>query len=198
MRSVSHTTDAPCSLAPPPFFASFSSKANTSRFTSSRSLVLKPVRVRWSCTSVRQASVVREGRTSKKITADPLRYNFRKRLSLLEARAYWGVDGCAQRVWSGSRECVRLGHRRFARLHCLGFTNIQTLKGAGQVIEIGEGVTSIKVGDRVAVEAGLPCGECEFCRAGRYNACPTVVFCSTPPYHGTLVSSLYPRAPRGH
>lgn len=44
----------------------------------------------------------------------------------------------------------------------------------------------LKVGDRVAVEAGVPCGQCEFCRIGRYNACPEVVFFSTPPYHGTL------------
>ncbi|KAL8293151.1 hypothetical protein RQP46_000845 [Phenoliferia psychrophenolica] len=59
-------------------------------------------------------------------------------------------------------------------------------ESAGQVIEVGEGVTNVKVGDRVAVEAGIPCGQCEFCRVGRYNACPEVVFFSTPPYHGTL------------
>ncbi|KAK4699985.1 hypothetical protein P7C70_g6270, partial [Phenoliferia sp. Uapishka_3] len=59
-------------------------------------------------------------------------------------------------------------------------------ESAGQVIEIGEGVNTVRVGDRVAVEAGIPCGDCEFCRIGRYNACPTVVFFSTPPYHGTL------------
>jgi L-iditol 2-dehydrogenase len=27
---------------------------------------------------------------------------------------------------------------------------------------------------------------CYYCRTGRYNACPDVVFFSTPPYHGTL------------
>lgn len=27
---------------------------------------------------------------------------------------------------------------------------------------------------------------CDFCRTGRYNACPDVVFFSTPPYNGTL------------
>lgn len=27
---------------------------------------------------------------------------------------------------------------------------------------------------------------CHFCRTGRYNACPDVVFFSTPPYHGLL------------
>lgn len=43
-------------------------------------------------------------------------------------------------------------------------------------------------GDRVALECGIPCSKatCDFCRTGRYHACPEVVFFSTPPYHGTL------------
>lgn len=34
----------------------------------------------------------------------------------------------------------------------------------------------------------MPCSKatCYFCRTGQYNACPEVVFFSTPPYHGTL------------
>ncbi|KAL7422725.1 hypothetical protein Q5752_002017 [Cryptotrichosporon argae] len=61
-------------------------------------------------------------------------------------------------------------------------------ESAGEVIEIGAGVTHLQVGDRVAIEAGVPCGlaSCDACRTGRYNACPAVVFFSTPPYHGTL------------
>ncbi|GAA5820473.1 hypothetical protein JCM11251_005639 [Rhodosporidiobolus azoricus] len=59
-------------------------------------------------------------------------------------------------------------------------------ESAGEVHEVGPGVTHLKKGDRVAIEAGVPCGQCEFCRIGRYNACPDVVFFSTPPYHGTL------------
>lgn len=40
----------------------------------------------------------------------------------------------------------------------------------------------------MALECGIPCSKptCYFCRTGRYNACPDVVFFSTPPYHGTL------------
>ncbi len=40
----------------------------------------------------------------------------------------------------------------------------------------------------MALECGVPCSKptCDFCRTGRYNACPGVVFFSTPPYHGTL------------
>ena len=42
---------------------------------------------------------------------------------------------------------------------------------SGDVIEIGEGVTRIDVGDRVTVEPILNCGECDACRLGRYNLC---------------------------
>ncbi|GAA5878913.1 hypothetical protein JCM8547_007551 [Rhodosporidiobolus lusitaniae] len=59
-------------------------------------------------------------------------------------------------------------------------------ESAGEVLEVGPGVKGLKPGDRVAIEAGVPCGQCPSCRVGRYNACPNVVFFSTPPYHGTL------------
>jgi len=61
-------------------------------------------------------------------------------------------------------------------------------ESAGEVVEVGPGVTRWKVGDRVAIEAGVPCSKpsCDACRTGRYNGCPDVVFFSTPPYHGTL------------
>lgn len=57
---------------------------------------------------------------------------------------------------------------------------------AGTVSQVGEGVTNLKVGDRVAIEPGVPCHTCEQCMAGRYNLCPNVFFCATPPYDGTL------------
>lgn len=46
---------------------------------------------------------------------------------------------------------------------------------AGVVAEIGEGVTGLAVGDRVAVEPFILCGECEYCRGGeQYNLCPKI------------------------
>ena len=42
---------------------------------------------------------------------------------------------------------------------------------AGEVAALGEGVTSLKVGDRVAGEAHCGCGHCPNCVAGFYNLC---------------------------
>ncbi len=55
---------------------------------------------------------------------------------------------------------------------------------AGTVTEVGEGVTGLKVGDRVCLEPGITDGTCEFCREGKYNLCPDVQFLATPPVPG--------------
>lgn len=57
---------------------------------------------------------------------------------------------------------------------------------AGTIVAVGEGVTQLQVGDRVALEPGATCGHCEFCKTGRYNLCPDVRFLATPPYDGCL------------
>ncbi|OGO79559.1 MAG: alcohol dehydrogenase [Clostridiales bacterium GWB2_37_7] len=59
---------------------------------------------------------------------------------------------------------------------------------AGEVVEVGSGVKTLKVGDRVALEPGKACGKCEFCKGGRYNLCPDVEFFATPPYHGVFTN----------
>src|SRR5918998_4209349 len=41
----------------------------------------------------------------------------------------------------------------------------------GRVIDVGEGVRSVKAGDRVIGMAGRGCGQCEACREGHYNWC---------------------------
>jgi (R,R)-butanediol dehydrogenase / meso-butanediol dehydrogenase / diacetyl reductase len=41
----------------------------------------------------------------------------------------------------------------------------------GRVIAAGEGVTSVKTGDRVVSGAGISCGRCAWCRRGRTNLC---------------------------
>ena len=56
----------------------------------------------------------------------------------------------------------------------------------GTVVEVGSHVTHLKVGDKVALEPGKTCGHCEFCRQGKYNLCPDVVFFATPPVDGVF------------
>ncbi|MGH8793852.1 MAG: zinc-dependent alcohol dehydrogenase family protein, partial [Stackebrandtia sp.] len=42
---------------------------------------------------------------------------------------------------------------------------------AGEIVEIGAQVRELRVGDRVAVDPSLHCGECYYCRRGRGNLC---------------------------
>ena len=56
----------------------------------------------------------------------------------------------------------------------------------GTVVEVGSNVKHLKVGDKVALEPGKTCGHCEFCRQGKYNLCPDVVFFATPPVDGVF------------
>lgn len=59
-------------------------------------------------------------------------------------------------------------------------------ESAGIVEKVGDKVTSLKVGDRVAMEPGVPCRRCVRCKEGKYNLCPDMAFAATPPYDGTL------------
>jgi len=42
---------------------------------------------------------------------------------------------------------------------------------AGEVSEVGEGVTGFKPGDRVGINPVISCGKCYFCRMGKDNLC---------------------------
>ncbi|MDO4276876.1 MAG: NAD(P)-dependent alcohol dehydrogenase [Eubacteriales bacterium] len=50
----------------------------------------------------------------------------------------------------------------------------------GVVTAIGEGVEGFSVGDKVAIEPGVPCGQCEDCLKGHYNLCKHVKFMAIP------------------
>jgi L-iditol 2-dehydrogenase len=59
-------------------------------------------------------------------------------------------------------------------------------ESGGVVAEVGSRVKHLKTGDRVALEPGKTCGRCEFCKTGRYNLCPDVIFFATPPVDGVF------------
>ena len=61
-------------------------------------------------------------------------------------------------------------------------------ESAGRVAAVGSGVTKHRVGDRVTLEPGVPCGRCRECRAGRYNLCRDVRFFATPPIDGAFAN----------
>ncbi|PRY57082.1 L-iditol 2-dehydrogenase [Knoellia remsis] len=59
-------------------------------------------------------------------------------------------------------------------------------ESSGVIVAVGAEVDPARVGERVAIEPGVPCRQCEQCLAGRYNLCPDMVFHATPPVDGTL------------
>jgi L-iditol 2-dehydrogenase len=54
----------------------------------------------------------------------------------------------------------------------------------GGVLEVGADATGVQPGDRVAVEPILRCGECRYCRTGRYLLCATGQFISVGVHGG--------------
>lgn len=45
---------------------------------------------------------------------------------------------------------------------------------SGEVVEVGEGVTTLKPGDHVTVDPNIYCGECVYCRNGKKQLCETM------------------------
>jgi len=67
-------------------------------------------------------------------------------------------------------------------------------ESAGEVVAIGPQVDGFRIGDRVALEVGVACGQCGICRKGRYNLCKKLRFRSSaksyPHYQGTLQEKI--------
>ncbi|GAB3617729.1 NAD(P)-dependent alcohol dehydrogenase [Okibacterium endophyticum] len=54
-------------------------------------------------------------------------------------------------------------------------------EASGIVVQVGGMVTNLRPGMRVALEPGVPCLNCEFCKEGHYNLCPEVHFWASLP-----------------
>ena len=79
---------------------------------------------------------------------------------------FWHSGGIGpQRI---DRDCI-LGH-----------------EAAGIVLQCGSAVTTLKPGDRVAIEPGVSCDDCYMCAEGKYNLCEDQRFAGVCPYAGTF------------
>jgi len=66
-------------------------------------------------------------------------------------------------------------------------------ESAGEIVKVGNDVKYLKVGDLVSLEPGITCGKCEFCKSGKYNLCPDVIFMAAPPNDGAFTEYIaYP------
>jgi D-xylulose reductase len=63
-------------------------------------------------------------------------------------------------------------------------------EASGVVIEVGDRVTSLAIGDRVCMEPGIPDPTSRASRQGIYNVDPAVTFWATPPVHGCLIEEV--------
>jgi L-iditol 2-dehydrogenase len=59
-------------------------------------------------------------------------------------------------------------------------------EAAGEVTDLGAGVTRLAIGQRVSIEPGVPDLTCWQCLTGRYNLCPNMRFFGTPPVDGAF------------
>ncbi|KAL5020253.1 hypothetical protein ScPMuIL_003145 [Solemya velum] len=88
----------------------------------------------------------------------------------------WGSAGSDIKYWRDGR----CGRFRLTSPMVIGH------EASGTVVGVGPGVLHLKLGDRVAIEPGVPCRKCQYCKSGRYNLCPDIVFCATPPGDGNM------------
>jgi L-iditol 2-dehydrogenase len=57
---------------------------------------------------------------------------------------------------------------------------------AGVIEAVGDKVTNVRVGDRVAVDPACPCGHCEYCLEGNPNFCTAMRFSGSPGVEGAM------------
>lgn len=65
---------------------------------------------------------------------------------------------------------------------------------SGLVEDKGIEVKDLNIGDRVAVEPGIVCGKCSYCKSGNYNLCKDIKYLATPPIDGALVEYISHKA----
>ena len=115
------------------------------------------------------------------------------------------VQVAAAAICGGDLKIFRwdpVGMKSWGRLKTVAFPRILGHELSGTIVEVGQGVTGLAVGDLVAVESHAPCGQCEFCRTGRMHLCKYdrlvgVALDGGFAEYATLPSSVTVRIPRG-
>jgi len=120
------------------------------------------------------------------------------RISVLREVGSIGVEERALPIPAHGEVLVRIGsvgicgsdvhyykHGRIAD-HVVRQPLILGHEAGGTISAVGAGVSVDRVGQRVALEPGVPCRVCRECKTGRYNLCGDVKFFATPPVDGTF------------
>ncbi len=71
-------------------------------------------------------------------------------------------------------------------------------EAGGRIVAVGAGVAPDRIGQRVAMEPGVPDRVCRECKEGRYNLCPNVRFFATPPIDGAFAEYVVLAADFAH
>ncbi|RMY08622.1 hypothetical protein D0868_04702 [Hortaea werneckii] len=87
-----------------------------------------------------------------------------------------GICGSDMHFWHSGQ----IGPLNFDRPCVLGH------EPSGVVMAVGSEVRTLRTGDRVAIEPGVPCRKCWLCDAGKYNLCEEVKFIGVCPYAGSI------------
>jgi L-iditol 2-dehydrogenase len=92
-----------------------------------------------------------------------LRVEDREKPRVLPGSLIVKVQACA--ICGSDLRILREGNKRIVAPRIIGH------EIAGEIVEIGPGVTGYNLGDRVSSGADIPCGECEYCLSGLPNSC---------------------------
>jgi len=76
----------------------------------------------------------------------------------------------------------------YAERHNPGFPRVLGHEFCGDVIEVGEKVRGLKVGDRVAGETHIPCGICHSCRTGKMHICKSMKIFGVDTIYGSFAA----------
>lgn len=71
-------------------------------------------------------------------------------------------------------------------------------EAGGVVVGVGGSVSPDRLGERVAIEPGVPCRRCRECTTGHYNLCRDVRFFATPPVDGAFAGYVTVAADFAH